>query len=312
MAKTQQHQAGYIYEAFNAFHVRYYVTENRDGKLIRVQKSHKLCRKEGKYTSRTCKAVKNLCEYFLKDKINAPSQVVTEADVKIADFWTNTYLPGVEGRLKPSTLRGYKQVWRVHLKPHFADLTMQAYEGRLGQRFLKSKADTRLLNRTTLKHIRALASAIFTAAVEQELISSNPWRDVVMPRDARAPERTGNYTMEETENMITALVGCVEAQLVMALACFLSLGPAEISGLQWGDVGADWIHIRRNKVNGVVGTPKTLERVRDLPIIDQVRVPLELWRAKCASTGDTAYVIPDLHNLVERIIKPTVKKAGLI
>lgn len=208
MAKTQQHQAGYIYEAFNAFHVRYYVTENRDGKLIRVQKSHKLCRKEGKYTSRTCKAVKNLCEYFLKDKINAPSQVVTEADVKIADFWTNTYLPGVEGRLKPSTLRGYKQVWRVHLKPHFADLTMQAYEGRLGQRFLKSKADTRLLNRTTLKHIRALASAIFTAAVEQELISSNPWRDVVMPRDARAPERTGNYTMEETENMITALVGC--------------------------------------------------------------------------------------------------------
>jgi hypothetical protein len=39
----QQHQAGYIYEAFNAFHVRYYATENRAGKLVRVQKSHKLC-----------------------------------------------------------------------------------------------------------------------------------------------------------------------------------------------------------------------------------------------------------------------------
>jgi hypothetical protein len=56
----QQHQTGYIYEAFNVFHVSYYATENRDGKLVRVQKSHKLCRKDEKYKSETCRAVKNL------------------------------------------------------------------------------------------------------------------------------------------------------------------------------------------------------------------------------------------------------------
>jgi hypothetical protein len=32
----------------------------------------------------------------------------------------------------------------------------------------------------------------------------------------------------------------------------------------------------------VVDTPKTEESVAPLPLIDQVRVPLELWRAKCA------------------------------
>jgi hypothetical protein len=32
-------QTGYIYEAFNAFHVRYYVTEIIDGQPKRVQKS---------------------------------------------------------------------------------------------------------------------------------------------------------------------------------------------------------------------------------------------------------------------------------
>jgi len=42
----QQHQTGYVFEAFNGFHVRYYATENRDGKLVRVQKPHKLCRKD--------------------------------------------------------------------------------------------------------------------------------------------------------------------------------------------------------------------------------------------------------------------------
>ncbi len=52
---------GYIHEAFNAFHVRYYATENRDGKLVRLQKSHKLGRKDAKkYKSETCRAVKNL------------------------------------------------------------------------------------------------------------------------------------------------------------------------------------------------------------------------------------------------------------
>jgi hypothetical protein len=42
----QQRQTGYICKAFNAFPIRYYATENRDGELVRMQKSHKLCRKD--------------------------------------------------------------------------------------------------------------------------------------------------------------------------------------------------------------------------------------------------------------------------
>jgi integrase len=303
----QQHQVGYIYEAFNAFHVRYYATENRGGKLVRVQKSHKLCRKEGVYKSTTCRPVKNLCADFMQDKVNAPSRVVTEADVKIVDFWTNTYLPRVEARLKPSTLRGYRQIWRQHLKKHFAGITLQSYEGRLGQRFLKSLADTQKQNRNTLKHVKALASSIFTTAVEEEIISSNPWRDVVMPRDAKAPERTKHYTLEDAENMVAALVDHVDAQLVLVLACFLGLGPAEIAGLQWADVEKDWINIRRNRVRGEVVTPKTPERMAAVPIIDQVRVPLELWRAKSQDVTEAAWVIADLPNLTNRVIIPHVE-----
>jgi integrase len=304
----QQHQVGYIYEAFGAFHVRYYATANRGGKLVSVQKSHKLCRKdERKYKSKTCLAVKNLCADFMRDKVNAPSRVITDADVKIADFWTNTFLPRIEARLKPSTLRGYKQIWRQHLKDHFADLTLQNYEGKFGQRFLKALADTRKQNRNTLKHVKSLASSIFTTAVEQEIISSSPWRDVVMPRDAKTPERTKHYTVEDAENMVTALIDHADAQLVLALACFLGLGPAEISGLQWGDVEKEWIHIRRNKVRGEIVTPKTPERMASVPIIDQVRVPLELWRAKSQSTDGEDWVILDLPNLINRVIIPHVK-----
>ena len=304
---ADQHQTGYIYEAFGSFHVRYYVTENRDGKLVRAQKSHKLCRKDAKkYKSATCLAVKNLCTDFLKDKVNAPARITTGNEVKIADFWKEKYLPYVEARLKPSTLRGYQQIWRQHLKDHFADQTLHAYEAKLGQRFLKSLADTQQNNRNTLKHIRGLASSIFTTAVEQEIISSNPWRDVVMPRNVKAPERTKHYTLEEAENMISALVDHADAQLVLALACFLGLGPAEIGGLQWGDVDAEWIHIRRNKVRSDVVTPKTPERMAAVPIIDPVRVPLQLWRGKCSDVSEGAWIIVDLPNILNRVIIPHV------
>jgi integrase len=43
-----------------------------------------------------------------------------------------------------------------------------------------------------------------------------------------------------------------------------------------------------------------------VPIIDQVRVPLELWRAKCENVSSEAWIIPDLPNLINRVIKPHV------
>ena len=81
---------------------------------------------------------------------------------------------------------------------------------------------------------------------------------------------TGYYSLEEIENIITALVDCVECQLIMALAYFFGLRRGEIQGLQWGDVDADWLHIRRNKVNGRVITLKGKKKSKDFPLIQPV------------------------------------------
>ena len=73
-------QQGYIYEAFNAFHVRYYQNAIIDGKTTRVQKSHKLVEKSTKYHSRACKAVRQKCEEFLRG-INEQAVSYTHLDV---------------------------------------------------------------------------------------------------------------------------------------------------------------------------------------------------------------------------------------
>lgn len=310
-------QDGYVYEGSDgkSFHVRYYVTEIVDGAPTRVQRSRKLCEKNratGHAKVTSDKVQIEAKKFMLKINQTEHTSHSLEQDMLITDFWERHYLPYNEEvlpltgkpRKKPSTMRGYKQIWKQHLKNHFSKHTLQAYEPNFGTQLLQSLTGTQ--RKSTLKHIRAVGSAIFRLAVVEQRIKVNPWHDVVMPDDAIESEDTEHYTMEDAENLISALVDHVDAQLVLALACFLGLGPAEIGGLQWGDCDGDSIHIRRNKVRGKIDTPKTKERAASLPILDQVRVPLELWRRKCGDTGDGVFVIGDLPNMINRVIKPHI------
>ncbi len=277
--------------------------------MVRVRKSVKLADQDREHNSATCKAVRLLRDAELLKVSTA--RPVTGEELRIVDFWAAQYLRYCEKEwkgtgMRASTVRGFKQVWRQHLCSHFGTLTIQAYTPDMARRFLSSLKTKQSKN--TLKHIRALASAMFSEAVEHNLRNDNPWH-VKIPKDCKESKPTEHYTMEEAENLISALVDHVDAQLALAFACFLGLGPAEISGLQWGDVDADWIHIRRNKpAHGKVGPPKTAEHMAPVPLIDQVRVPLELWRAKCENVSGEAWIITDLPNLIliNRVIKPHV------
>jgi integrase len=311
-------QNGYVYEGSDgkSFHVRYYVNEIVDGQPVRKQRSHKLCernRDTGHARVTSDKVQLLLKEFMLKINRTEHTSHTLQQDISIAEFWEKHYVPYIEAvvkltgtpRKKPSTIRGYKQIWKQHLEKHFNKITLQQYEPSIGSQLLQSLTSTQ--GKTTLKHIRAVGSALFRLAVVQQRIKVNPWHDVMMPDDAIESADTQHYTMREAEDLITALVDHVDAQLVLALACFLGLGPAEIAGLQWGDIDTDWIHIRRNKVRGEVVTPKTKERMASVPIIDRVRVPLELWRRKCTNTDGGAWVIVDLPNMVNRVIKPHIR-----
>ena len=307
-----RHQRGHIYEASGAFHVRFYSTEIVEGKPAKKQRSHRLCTKDRStgHGSPSAMAVRSLCEDFMRtinEREHTPQQQAQ--DLSVGDFWERVYLPYCEKEwkgtgMRASTVKGYKQVWNQHLEKHFGTLTLQKYTADNARKFLSSLKTKQ--GKNTLKHIRALASAMFSEATERGLRNDNPWH-VKLPKDCKETKTTEHYTMEEAENLISALVDHADAQLVIALSCFLGLGPAEIAGLQWGDVDRDWIHIRRNKPShGEVGPPKTKERMAPVPLINHVRVPLVLWRKKCEATCDGDWIIADLPNMLNRLIKPHV------
>ena len=210
-----RHQRGYIYEASGSFFIRYYSDGN--------QVSHRLCSKDDKFHSRTCRAVKMLADEFMQT-VNAEKGPNVQ-DITVADFWRETYQPFTVENLRHSTVYGYRQVWAQHLEKHFGTMTLREYRTHIGSAFLTKLAKT--LCRSTVQHIRYLASGIFSHAVNLGLSESNPWHDVKVLGRSRAPGDTAHYTLEEAENIISALVDHVDRQAIMALACFTGLRPAK-------------------------------------------------------------------------------------
>jgi integrase len=341
---TTRRQEGTLFAIGDTCYLKYRITELKDGTPQRVHKTIRLCEKSDVHTwwkkkgkwgfSSAIHALRadKMAELRTDIERAEPSKGTPNGDLRVTDFWETRYLPYLEAivaltgqpRRKPSTVRGFKQIWRQHLQKHFGDITLKAYEPALGNRFLRSLTGTQ--GKATLKHIKALGSSMFGHAVEEEIIKVNPWREVKIPKDAVESEATPHYTLEEAEDIISALVDHVDCQLVLALACFLGLRPGEIAALKWEDFDTenDLVHIRRSVVRGVVGTPKTPESLAALPLPAQVRIPLELWRqaverenAERKAEGDVetnGYVFEsrngtpvDLHNLTARVIRPHVE-----
>jgi hypothetical protein len=118
-----RYQQGHIFETSGSFHIRYYTGEKRNGRP--VDRSERLCAKDNKHFSTTCKAVKQLAAVVM-ERVNAANAPI-DADQPIVTFWEQIYLPFIEENKKPSAVAGYKQIWNQHLKAHFEKRTLQEY-----------------------------------------------------------------------------------------------------------------------------------------------------------------------------------------
>jgi integrase len=294
----KRRQDGSLRKRFGGWHVVYYATENG----VRKQKSHRLC-DDGKTKSHA----KDLRDDFMKGIRGS-----TDEPMGVVEFWDKVYFPFISSNnnVKPSTLHGYRQVWNQRLKSHFINLHLAEYRTHMMSNFLTGLATT--LRPRTLDRIKWLASAIFAHAVATGKCETNPIRDAMVLGKTLGHGDTKSYTLEEMENIVTALVDDVEAQLVMALSFFAGMRKGEIQGLQWSDIDGGYIHIRRAFSRGVVGVPKSKKSLRAIPIIQPVRLPLELWRNKACdgvwvftNTEGNAWDMADFAN---RHIKPVLKK----
>jgi integrase len=305
-------QQGHFYRAFGAWHLRYYCTRIVNGKRQRVQRSRRVCDASHSKSEARQLAAPFLDELNTEDSIKAVTPV--EPDQTILKFWTETYEPYVAKHKRANTTHSYRVIWRKHLKAHFGDRELRAYQTPEATKFLSKLAETK--GQRTVQHVRSLMSGIYSHAVAIGACKTNPISDCKILGDIIAPRKRSHYTLEQAENIMSALVDHVDAQLIFALSFFAGLRPGEINALDWTDFDTEFVHVRRAIGRGVVAEPKTEKSIRSVPLIAPVRIPLALWHAKRGNPA-SGWVFPNgdgqpinITKFVERVITSTAQSAG--
>src|SRR5262249_52790414 len=143
--------------------------------------------------------------------VNAPESVLS-----VDQFIESHYLPYADQQKRASTAKGYRDIWKFHIKGNLNGLRLRDFRPVDGERVMQDIAKRRdyKLSRTTLKHIKSFLSGVFTYARRQGVISAaNPMQGVSIPHGAE-PQETYAYALEEITAMLSALTG--PARVVVA------------------------------------------------------------------------------------------------
>lgn len=220
----------------------------------------------------------------------------------------NVYFPWAEKVLAPSTVKGYRDIWKVH--PWDGVRRLRDVTPAMAQSWLLDLSTRRPdLTGTSLRHIKAFYSGVFAHARQLGLIRENPVQGTRLPRGQRSLE-TYAYTAQDVSIMLGILPE--EAQLAIALCAYTGLRMSELQGLQWGDLAGDttrnitWLNVSRSKWRQHVTEGKTGSSIAAVPVCGA----LAAFLGHPGRSSDP--VLPqDLHNMAERTIRPLLRAIGL-
>src|SRR5947207_2550495 len=112
----KREQGGYVYRRHGWWILRYRQTVNQGGELITKQPAVRLVPVGPHYKTKA--SVEDLVNEKLRE-INRQNRE-PESVVSIADFVERFFLPYVAAQKRPSTAKGYRDVWEDHLRARMA------------------------------------------------------------------------------------------------------------------------------------------------------------------------------------------------
>lgn len=258
---ARKHQTGTVWLRGPKFYIRWY---GEDGK----RKTELLCEKTEEFFSATCAAVKDLAARRMAkvNKENASSF----PSLTVGEFYEKEYLPWARANLRGSTVEVYESIWNSRLDAELGEKRLDQYSPADATKFLSKTASS--LARTSLAHVRALMSAVFSHAAALGKCSSNPIRDAKVLAKAKATKGTGHYTTEEVKAALKALEKDPVAAALFALCSVQALRPSEAIALKVEDVRDGAIHVSRSFTRGkFLGETKTEGSASSVRLIEPAR-----------------------------------------
>jgi integrase len=330
-------QQGSIFESHGSWYVRWWEkARQKDGSFKWEHPSHRLASKRD-FPKKS--EVKPLVKEFM-DRVNRTARS-SNAGIAIVDFFENVYIPGITGTLECSTVKGYKDSWRCHIRGRVSgrvrDFRTCDGENLMCAIEAANKTKTDDLAHGTYKHIKVTLSAMFTFAKRKGVYEGvNPMTGVTIPKGKKYGRKRLAYTLEEVGKHLELFSGAapivistddgpytpeISQRLIKALigvAAFAGLREGEIRGQWWEDDDGKVLNIRRSVWRSHLKyETKTHEDEEDpgvVPIIEPLRVVLDAIKPENASGWmfpNTIGGALDLDNLADRVIKPIFKAKGL-
>lgn len=300
-------QRGQVFRQNGSWYLRYYEDEIKDGKPVRRRVCQRLARYSDEYRSK--KDVLPLVDPILSP-VNS-GLVQPGSSLTIAEFVEKRFFPAREKKLRPSTINGYREMFKNHIEASVGRIRMRDFHTKDAQHFFDAIAErTPELSHQTLMHVKAFLSAVFTYARQEDVLrGANPMQGVKAEGRRYKPARSA-YTLED----IHAMLGRLEepARTIVALAAFTGLRKSEIRGLRWEDYAGDEIRVVRSVWRTHVGPTKNEESSENpVPVIPILRRALDQHRTHHSGdgyifAGDRLHAPLNLDNLSRRVLSPTL------
>src|SRR5712692_5456586 len=302
-------QQGQIIRIGDRWYVRYWERRNVGGAVERKRITHSI----GEVTTRGKRPPADIKTEAERHMATVNSGTVpAERIVTIGDFVERVYLPWIEQHKRPSTAKGYRDIWEDHLKPLSEQVWLKDTRTYHVQGWL-NQIGAGKLSRNTLKHVKSVISGIFTLAKQQDYFQGeNPARDSAVNPKAAEPQETYAYTLEEIQRILALLTE--PAATAFAVAAFMGLRHGEIQGLLWENYRDGELYVSRSIWNGRVSDPKTRKGRAPIPVIRQLADRLEMHRLRSGNPlagpifANSLGKALSLGSVVNRVILPAVNR----
>jgi len=308
--KRKREQNGTIYKARGNWYVRYFEDRVVNGAVehVRIATQIEPVTTRGK---RPPKSIEDQAQAIVRaaNVTNAtPDRVLT-----IRDFVERVYFPHIAQHKRPSTLKGYRDIWENHVAARCAGDWLKDVRTFHVQGWMDSMSKPGTLGRNSLRHIKTFISAVFKLAKQQGYyMGENPVRDTAISPKAAEPQETYAYDLDEIQSVLLHLPET--SATAFAVAAYAGLRRSKLQGLLWENYQDGYLRVTRAIWEGQVNEPKTRRSRGAVPVIKQLADRLDLYRMRRGNPQSGPMFANqsgnpiNLNNLLHREILPALDR----
>jgi len=247
------------------------------------------------------------------------------------EFVNGTYLRCESATLAKATLERYKGVLKNYLLPAFGDKMLRELTPALLQAYFSGFANSELSYESIDKIRDVLAAILRRAAGKYGLLSTNPMKNIGLPRRRIGDRPKLHISPEQFDSLVKAVPEPYATMIFTAI--YSGLRVSELVALKWGDLGYDSISVDERYCRGDWGEPKSLaanatigvhpsviERIQRLKVLSvSVRASSGTRKYRLVkSDGPNDLVFQSVrdgktmrdNSILVRFIKPAAKRLG--